>query len=227
VRRALQAAASRGGAASRRAALIGCLTALGCASLLLGACAGSGPRRRRSPLGAQARTARRLSAARGRASPPAGVHTRALAAHGSHPRAPAAPPGPGVGALQRVRAGTSTLSVRLVRVLDPLRGSGASLLPGNRALGVVVQIRNLGPEIYDSSATADISLLASSGTPTPVFAPRGPCRTPLRDFDNYIYPGQLREGCVVFQLPARATALAVRFSPHARARGAVTWALRR
>lgn len=115
--------------------------------------------------------------------------------------------------------------MRVVRVLDPLRGSGASLLPGERAVGVLVQIRNLGPEIYDSSATGDLSLSASAGTPTPVFAPRGLCRTPLRDFDNYIYPGQLREGCVVFQLPADATALAVRFSPHGRAAGAVTWSI--
>lgn len=130
---------------------------------------------------------------------------------------------PGMGAAQAVHASDTTLVVTLSRVIDPLSGSGAALLAGTRAVGVSVRIQNRGPGIYDSSATGDISLAPSAGTAMPVFAPHGVCQTPLRDFDNYISPGEVREGCVVFAVPSAAKVLAVRFSPHGQTAGRASW----
>lgn len=134
-----------------------------------------------------------------------------------------APLHPGVGATQRVDAGGARLNVTLTRVIDPLRGAGAALAPGTRAVGVLVRIVSAGPALYDSSATGDFSLVASAGVVTPAFARHGVCRTPLNDFDRYITAGETRSGCVVFAVATHARVLAVRFSPHARARGRLTW----
>ena len=87
-----------------------------------------------------------------------------------------------------------------------------------------MQIRNAGPDVYDSSATGDISVVPSSGAVTPVLATRGPCKTPLEDFDRYITEGEDRVGCVVFAVSRAATIEAVRFSPHAQAAGRLVWA---
>ncbi len=132
-------------------------------------------------------------------------------------------PQPKLGATQQVDAGGTTLSVTVHAIRDPLRGSGAALLPGTRAVGVVAEIRNDGPGKYDSSATGDFSIVASSGPAQPVFAPSGSCATPLRDWDNAISPGEDRSGCVAFTLPSTARVTAIRFSPHAAARGHATW----
>ena len=105
---------------------------------------------------------------------------------------PLLPAGKWIGATQPVRTSGTTLSVTVSRVIDPLLGSRAALLAGDRAVGVLVRIDNDGPGIYDSSATGDISILPSSGTATPVYALRGICQTPLRDFDNYITEGEVR-----------------------------------
>ncbi len=121
-------------------------------------------------------------------------------------------------------AGGAALHVTLRAVIDPLRGSGARLGHGTRAVGVVMQIRSGGPAPYDSSATADISVSVSRGTVTPVLATRGVCRTPLNDFDRYITAGEDRVGCVVFAISDAASLYDVRFSPHAQARGRLTWA---
>jgi hypothetical protein len=109
-------------------------------------------------------------------------------------------------------------------VIDPLTGSGASLQAGTRAVGVLVQIRNAGPAVYDSSATGDFTLVPSSGTVTPLLATRGICKTPVEDFDRYITAGEDRVGCVVLAVSDGATLAAVRFSPHARAAGRLLWA---
>jgi hypothetical protein len=150
-------------------------------------------------------------------------------AHGSSlsPRAPAtlrsaSLPQPGV--TQRVDAGGARLWVTLRSVIDPLRGSGAELPAGTRAVGVVIQIRSAGPKLYDSSATGDVSISVSGGVVTPVLATRGTCRTPLEDFDRYITTGEDRSGCVVFAVADDATLDAVRFSPHAHRLGRLTWA---
>lgn len=131
---------------------------------------------------------------------------------------------PPAGTTQRVDAAGAELAVTLRQVLDPLRASGAELPPHMRAVGVIVQIRSSGPRLYDSSATGDISLLSSAGVGMPVLATRGPCRTPLNDFDRYITAGEDRIGCVVFAVADGATLDAVRFSPHARRHGRLTWA---
>jgi hypothetical protein len=128
-----------------------------------------------------------------------------------------------VGRTQIVHASEARLSVTISRVLDPLKGSGAALFSGTRAVGVVVEIQNRGPGVYDSSATGDISLVASAGGATPAFAPHGACQTPLRDFDNYITAGESRHGCVAFAVASGARVLAVRFSPHGQPKGRATW----
>jgi hypothetical protein len=108
-------------------------------------------------------------------------------------------------------------------LIDPLRDSGAAALPGTRTVGVLVQIVNDGPGVYDSSATGDVSIVPSSGPARPVFVRQGVCQTPLRDFDNYIAPGVSRAGCVAFTVGSRARVLAVQFSPHGQSAGRVTW----
>jgi len=130
---------------------------------------------------------------------------------------------PRVGASQRVAAQTTTLDVRVLRVLDPLEGSGAKVPPDDRAVGVLVQISDVGAGGYDSSATADIRLAAADRPATPMFVPRGICQTPLRDFDNEIGPGEQREGCVTFAVTDGQRPLIVSFFPHGMARGSVSW----
>ncbi len=120
-----------------------------------------------------------------------------------------------VGETYQVTAGVSVLAVTVTKVIDPLNGSGAALLPGMRAVGVKIQLLNHGPDTYDSSATGDVSLVLSSGAAVPTFAPSGACQTPLRDFDNNIGPGDQVSGCVVFSAPTSAKVLEVRFAPHA------------
>jgi len=140
-----------------------------------------------------------------------------------HHRQP--PAAPRVGRTQRVHATGTTLSVTISRVIDPLLGSGASLLPGTRAIGVEALVADIGPGGYDSSSTGDFSVVASAGAARPVFAPGGLCATPLRDWDNEISPGETRSGCIAYSLPKAAQAVEIRFSPHAHEQGRVTWAV--
>lgn len=79
-----------------------------------------------------------------------------------------------------------------------LRDSGATLPVGTRALGWLVNIRNEGPGAHDSSATGDVPINPSVGVAMPVFVSRWAYRTPLRNFDNDILPGEVRDGCVAF-----------------------------
>jgi len=138
----------------------------------------------------------------------------------------AGPVGPPIGRTQRVQTSGTVLSVTITRVIDPLRGSGASLLAGTRAIGVEATVADDGPGGYDSSSTGDFSVIASSGAARPVFAASGVCATPLRDWDNEIAPGETRNGCIAYSVPKSARVLAVRFSPHALTRGRVTWSVR-
>ncbi|HWE09789.1 MAG TPA: hypothetical protein VG325_10560 [Solirubrobacteraceae bacterium] len=109
------------------------------------------------------------------------------------------------------------------RVIDPVSDSGSALLPGMRPVGVVVSVRSLAGATYDSTASGDWSLIPSAGTAPPLFIKRGPCQTPVVDFESLVGAGETRSGCVGFSVPRRAKLLAVRFSPHSRAPGAVTW----
>jgi hypothetical protein len=129
-----------------------------------------------------------------------------------------------VGSTQHVFTAGAGLSVLLQRVIDRLTGSGARLQAGTRAVAVIVQIRNGGPAVYDSSATGDFTVRPASGSVTPVLATRGIGKTPVEDFDRYITAGEDRVGCVVFAVADGATLTEVRFSPHARPAGRLIWA---
>lgn len=190
--------------AARTAAVAACCAA---ATSLLAACGGGSARTVTVPT----RLSRLTSTPPARlASPPARPRRRA-------------PTGPPVGTAQQTVSDGAHLTVTVERLIDPLRGSGASLTPGTRAVAILVTLVNAGPALYDSSATGDFSLAASRGQVTPVFVPTGLCQTPVEDFDRYMAAGEQRSGCVAFAVPGRAHVVAVRFSPHARRVGRLTW----
>ncbi len=141
----------------------------------------------------------------------------------SRRRRPARPRGAPVGTTRRVDAGTSVLSVTVSKVLNPLRGSGAAVIPGTHAVGVMVSVRDDSGATYDSTASGDLSVLTSAGAAAPLFIRRGVCETQLADFESLIGVGETRAGCVGFSVGRGARILAVRFSPHSRAPGSVAW----
>jgi hypothetical protein len=118
-----------------------------------------------------------------------------------------------------VPAPGTTLIVTVTSLIDPLRGSGAKVPHGARAIGVLVSVRDAGRGGYDSSATGDFSLVATGGPAAPLFVPVGLCQTPLQDFMNAISAGELRTGCVAFAIPSGQAPSTVRFSPDAGATG--------
>lgn len=128
-----------------------------------------------------------------------------------------------LGRTQRVRTGSSTLSVTVTKVYGSLTATGASLLPGTHAAGVQLTIRDDRGATYDSTASGDVSLITSSGMAAPLFIKQGVCQTQLTDFESLIAVGETHAGCVAFAIPDRARVVAVRFSPHSRAPGSVTW----
>lgn len=128
-----------------------------------------------------------------------------------------------VGRPQRVRAGSSTLSVTVSKVYGSLSGTGAALLPGTHAAGVQLTIRNEAGATYDSTASGDVSVITSSGAAPPLFIKQGVCQTQLTDFESLIGVGESRTGCVGFTVPHGARVVGVRFSPHSRAPGSVVW----
>jgi hypothetical protein len=146
--------------------------------------------------------------------------TTTAAQHHTRPRRR---PGEPVGHTQLVHAGTSMLEVTVTRIHDPLLGSGAALPPGTRAVGVALSIHNHSGETYDSTASGDVSIVSSSGLAAPLFIKAGVCETPLTDFESLIGVGETRAGCVGFAVPRSAKIMAVRFSPHSRRPGSVTW----
>lgn len=120
----------------------------------------------------------------------------------------------------------TTMFVTVRRVIDPLGGSGAKVPAGTVPVGVLIAVRNGGPESYDSSATSDFSLVTASGPAIPVFAPAGVCQTYVQDFMNEIGAGQTRTGCISYAVPHGRTPTAVRFTPYGGREGrAVTWQL--
>lgn len=143
--------------------------------------------------------------------------------HAVPPRRPHRNPGKPVGRTQLVHAGSSTLSVTVTRVIDPVSGSGAAKPPGTRAVGVQLVIHNDGGATYDSTASGDVSVVPSTGMAAPLFFKGGVCQTPLTDFESLIGVGETRSGCVGFAVPRGARIVAVRFSPHSRLPGSVTW----
>lgn len=175
------------------------------AAMGLAGCGGSGSATRSSPTRASTPTS----------GPPAPVHrTR------TRDRASA---GPSVGATQSVHADGAHLTVTVPRVIDPLTATGSPSLPGTRQVGVALRIANQAGATYDSTASGDVSVVVSSGRTAPLYVRSGVCQTPLTDFESLIGSGAVRSGCVAFSVPRHARLLAVRFSPHARATGSVTW----
>jgi hypothetical protein len=128
-----------------------------------------------------------------------------------------------IGRTQRVQAGTSTLAVTVTRVYPQLADTGASLLPGMHAAGVQLTIRNEQGATYDSTASGDVSVITSAGMPAPLFIKLGACQTPLTDFESLIGVGETHSGCVGFSIPHGVRVVGVRFSPHSRSPGSVTW----
>jgi hypothetical protein len=114
------------------------------------------------------------------------------------------------------------------RVIFPLRDSGATLPPGDRAAGVEVTVRNAGHGVYDSSSESDVKLRSSGGGfAGPAFASSGPCATTEIDFLKEVAPGESRSGCVAFDLLKGTEPAAVRFSPEGRPAGGQTWVVKR
>jgi hypothetical protein len=128
-----------------------------------------------------------------------------------------------VGRAQRVHAGSSILTVTVAKVYGKLSGTGAALLPGTHAAGVELTIHNDAGATYDSTASGDVSVITSSGAAAPLFIKQGVCQTQLTDFESLIGVGETRTGCVGFTMPHGARAVGVRFSPHSRGPGSVTW----
>jgi hypothetical protein len=123
---------------------------------------------------------------------------------------------------QSVHAFGSFLHVTVTGVAA-LPAGDASPPPGDRAVGVQLRIANESGQTYDSTASGDVSVIVSSGLSAPLDVRRGACETQLVDFESHLYSGDVRTGCVGFSVPRRATVIGVRFSPHARAHGSVTW----
>ena len=129
---------------------------------------------------------------------------------------------PPVGVRQGVHIDGTYLTVDVERV-GALADTGSRLLPGTRAVGVRLQIANQAGATYDSTSSGDVSLVLSRGTGTPLDIRRGPCETPLVDFESMIVSGDVRGGCVAFSVPRAARVIGVRFSPFSRRRGMLTW----
>lgn len=131
---------------------------------------------------------------------------------------------PPVGVRQGVHVKGTYLTVDVERVLG-LTDTGAPLQAGTRAVGVQLQIANQHGATYDSTSSGDVSLVLSRGMSTPLDVRRGPCETPLVDFESMIVSGDVRSGCVAFSVPRAAHVVGVRFSPFSRPRGRLTWRL--
>lgn len=130
--------------------------------------------------------------------------------------------GPRVGVRQGVHTGGAYLTVTILRVLR-LTDTGSAVLPGTRQVGVELRIADQHGATYDSTASGDVSLILSAGQSEPLDVRRGPCLTPDQDFEAIVSSGSVRTGCVAFSVSRRARVIGVRFSPHSRRRGALTW----
>jgi hypothetical protein len=182
--------------------------ALAALSIVAAGCGGSASTTAASSTASSSSSSSASTTTSGRAVPPRRSHRN---------------PGKPVGRTQLVHAGSSTLSVTVTRVLDPVSGSGAAKPPGTRAVGVQLVIHNDGGATYDSTASGDVSVVPSTGMAAPLFFKGGVCQTPLTDFESLIGVGETRSGCVGFAVPRAARIAAVRFSPHSRLPGSVTW----
>jgi len=127
-----------------------------------------------------------------------------------------------VGARQGVHIDGTYLTVTILRVLD-LTDTGSPALAGTRQVGVELRIANQAGATYDSTASGDFSLILASGASEPLDIRRGVCETPLQDFESIVSAGSVRTGCVAFSVPKHVRVVGVRFEPHSRPRGELTW----
>jgi hypothetical protein len=138
--------------------------------------------------------------------------------------APPPPKGTPVGVTQRVAATGTTLVVKVAKVIDPLRGSGAKILAGMVPVGVVIDVHNAGSAGYDSSATSDFALRTAAGRAMAVYAPTGVCQTYIQDFMNQLGAGQSRVGCIAYQIPRGRHPTTVTLAPDGgTAHHSVSW----
>jgi hypothetical protein len=214
---------SRSPGAAGRVDRLGAVAATAALALVPGGCGGSGPASPGSSSSSPTGTgiASSTGSATGSATGPATATTHASSTHRRGRRAPVVR-GPRVGARQGLHTGGTYLTVTVLRVLA-LTDTGSPVLPGTRQVGVELRIANQRGEAYDSTASGDLSLVLSAGESQPLDIRHGPCTTPLVDFESMIYAGDVRSGCVAFSVPRRARVLGVRFSPHSRSPGRLTW----
>jgi hypothetical protein len=197
------------------------LGALAAAGLALAGCGGTGSSASRTPTatsqGAGTGSAPATGAAAGTTT-----STSSGAAAGRSRHRSRVVHGPPVGARQGVHIGGTYLTVTILRVLR-LTHTGSHALAGTRQVGLALRIADQHGATYDSTASGDVSLVLSAGRSEPLDVRRGPCQTPLVDFESIVSAGSVRTGCVAFSVPRRARVVGVRFSPHSRSRGALTW----
>lgn len=203
--------------ASDRVTGLGAVAATAAVGLALGGCGGSGPSGTSSVTGPGSATVTTTPA---RTRSTATVHSSSTQRRARH--GPPVVHGPHVGARRSVHTDGTHLTVTILRLLR-LTHTGSPPLPGTRQVGVALRIANQQGATYDSTASGDVSLVLSAGRSEPLAVRRGPCQTPLVDFESIVSSGSVRTGCVAFSVPRRARVLGVRFSPHSRARGRLTW----
>jgi hypothetical protein len=179
--------------------------------LALAGCGGSGP----SPTAST--TSGTTAPATTTTSTTASTHARPR-----HKRPPRVVHGPRVGARQGVHIDGTYLTVTILHVLT-LTDTGSPALPGTRQVGVELRIANQAGTSYDSTASGDFSLVLATGEAEPLDIRRGVCETPLQDFESIVSAGSVRTGCVAFSVPKGARVIGVRFSPHSRPPGTLTW----
>jgi len=195
----------RGLGASAATAAVGLGFALG-----LGGCGGSGSSPRTSTVAVTGVTTTTTST------------TRATSTHARTHHRPRVVHGPRVPTRQGVHINGTYLTVTILRVLT-LTHTGSAALPGTRQVGVELRIANQAGTTYDSTASGDVSLVLSRGASEPLDIRRGPCQTQLVDFESIVSAGSVRSGCVAFSVPRSSRVIGVRFSPHSRPPGTLTW----
>jgi hypothetical protein len=194
---------------------LGAVVAMIASGLTVVGCGGSGASGGSSSTGSETST--------GAVTAPATTSTTSSTHAGAHHKRPRrVVHGPRVGARQGVHIDGTYLTVTILRVLG-LTNTGSPTLPGTRQVGVELRIANQAGATYDSTASGDLSLVLSAGEAEPLDIRRGVCETPLQDFESIVSAGSVRTGCVAFSVPKRERVIGVRFSPHSRPRGALTW----
>jgi hypothetical protein len=203
--------------AKDRVARLGTVAVTVVCGLTVVACGGSGPP------GGSSSTSGSGTSTGGTTAPATTTSTTSSADAAPHHKRPhRVVHGPRVGARQGVHIDGTYLTVTILRVLG-LTNTGSPTLPGTRQVGVELRVANQAGATYDSTASGDFSLVLSAGEAEPLDIRRGICETPLQDFESIVSAGSVRAGCVAFSVPRGARVIGVRFSPHSRPRGALTW----